>query len=725
MTEKFSIEEVAKFPAPGMSAPVSCSYSNDDRIVTYLHGENQSPVRCLNALDLNTGNRKVILGGLEDDANELSIEEALRRQRQRQLGQGITQYFWADVGDTILIPGQRDIYVMDGPGAQARKIVDGHGLPIINPRLSRDGTKVAYVQDSEVYVTHVNEGTTTQVTQGARGTGKTHGLAEYIAQEEMGRSMGFWWSRDGKRIAFTEVDETHIPVYRIMHQGKGYVGEGAQEDHRYPFPGGTNAVIRLGVVPVDGGDPIWMDLGNTTDIYLARVDWMPNGELWAQVQNREQTELTLLRFDITSGSATPVLCERNDVWINLHDMFHPLESGQFVWASERTGFNHLYLYANDGTLIRQLTDGDWVVDGLSGVSNPDQNGSNVETDRTIGYVYFTGTKNGATERHLYSVPLAGGDVHRITSQPGTHFVTIDHKFKSFVDVHSAIEVPPTISVCSLKDGSMLHSLYEPSDPRIENLGLKPPDLVTLESRDGVDLHGAIYRPAPEFGDGPFPTIIHVYGGPGVQMVDNHWRMTASMRVQYLRSLGYLVFALDNRGGTRRGLEFEKAIKHNMGNVEVQDQIDGVSWLIEQGLTDSTRVGVYGWSYGGFMTLMSLAQAPDVFKMGVVGAPVVHWDGYDSHYTERYMGTPQSNPEGYKKSSPINHVKNIKGQMLLIHGLVDENVHFRHTARLINSLIANRISYEFMLFPDERHMPRQLGDRIYMEERIAAFINDYL
>ncbi len=306
-----------------------------------------------------------------------------------------------------------------------------------------------------------------------------------------------------------------------------------------------------------------------------------------------------------------------------------------------------------------------------------------------------------------------------------HAVTLYHKFRHFVDAHSSADTPPTATVRLLADSSALRSIHEPSDPRIADLGLEPPELVTLRTKDGTTLHGAIYRPPAEFGPGPHPAIVSVYGGPHAQMVDNHWSMTCAMRAQYLRSRGFLVFALDNRGSARRGLAFEGAVKHQLGNIEVWDQVEGVRWLVERRLADPERVGIYGWSYGGYMTLMCMAQAPEVFKVGVVGAPTTHWDGYDTHYTERYMGTPQSNSDGYAESSVGGHVKDIRGKLLILHGLIDENVHFRHTARLINALIAHRVRYELMLFPDERHMPRKMEDRVYMEERIAEFFETNL
>jgi len=691
-----------------MSVPVSFSFSPDDSLLTYLYGSEGSPVRQLYALDTGTGESRVIQATVETESGDLTIEEQLLRQRQRQLGQGIVRYSWADKKDVILIPAQSGVYLKDGEDASARLVVSSDAGPIQDPQLSPDGTQVAYVQDSEVYVVPVSGGESgsgelaepRQLTHGARGTGKTNGLAEYIAQEEMHRLHGFWWSRDSSQIAFEEVDETHIPVYRIVHQGKDDTGASAQEDHRYPFAGDPNARVRLGVVSVDGGgpgsgelvEPIWMDLGNDEDIYLARVDWMPDGSLCVQIQNREQTQLDLVRFDTSTGQGATLLTETSDVWINLHNMFRPLADGRFIWASERSGFRHLYLYDGEGNFVRQLTDGDWAIDALSGI------------DQDAGLVYFTGTKDGPTECHLYSVPLEGGQITRLTQDAGTHIVTVDHSSNRFVDTFSNTNTPPTVTLRSLRDGSALHTIHSTDDPRVADLALAPPELVTIQSRDGETLHGALYRPAPEFGDGPHPTVIYTYGGPHAQVVNNHWSMTCAMRSQYLRSLGYLVFCLDNRGSARRGLAFEGVIKHNMGDIEVCDQVDGVQWLVDSGLADPNRVGVYGWSYGGFMTLMCLAKASDVFRMGVAGAPVTHWDGYDTHYTERYMGTPQSNPDGYESGSVMTHVDAIEGDLLIVHGLIDENVHFRHTARLINALI----------------MPRSQADRIYMEERITEF-----
>ena len=713
-------------PVPGMAIPNTFAFSPDDALLTYLHSSEGTLTQQLYACDLETGATRQLVTppGAGDQEQTLSLEEKLRRERARSLAVGVTRYALAAKGFRVLVPLKGGIYVQDDDDADGesgetplRCLVPGDGAPVLDPQFSPDGSAVAYVQDAELYVVSADGGAPVQVTEGARGTRRTHGLAEYIAQEEMGRSHGFWWSPDGRRLAFAEVDETHIPVYRIVHQGQDRVGEGAQEDHRYPFAGQANAKVRLGVVSVDGGtrsgdrsqrEPVWMDLGSDDDIYLARVQWQPDGRLIAQVENREQTELRLLRFDRQSGAGKTLLTETSAVWINLHDMFTPLKDGRFVWASERTGFRHLYLYDEDGKLIRQLTDGVWMVDALAGI------------DEERGRVYFTATLEHPAEQHLYVVSLEGGEPRRLTHAPGMHAVTLDHARRRFIDVHSAPETPPTVTLRGLEDGTLLRSIHDTPDPRVAALDLPAPQIVAFQNCNGDTLYGALYFPPTEYGPGPYPVIVSVYGGPHAQRVTRNWAITADMRAQYLSSLGFLVFKVDNRGSARRGLAFEGAIKRIMGDLEVQDQVDGVKWLVEQGLADPARVSIYGWSYGGYMAAMALARAPETFKVAVAGVPVTHWDGYDTHYTERYMGTPQSNPEGYRSGSVMAHVDKMQGKLLLVHGLIDENVHFRHTARLINALIRARKPYELLLFPDERHVPRSLADRVYMEERVRDF-----
>jgi dipeptidyl-peptidase-4 len=423
----------------------------------------------------------------------------------------------------------------------------------------------------------------------------------------------------------------------------------------------------------------------------------------------------LLRFDIQSGESQILLQETNSIWINLHQMLYPLQNGSgFIWASERSGFRHLYLYDNQGSLVRPLTQGEWVVDALAGV------------DEQNGVVYFTSSMQAPTSSQLYAVPLAGGTPRQITLESGMHSVVLDHGCRWFVDSSSSITHPPRVTLRNLSDGAIVQEIETQGDPRLAAIPLATPEIVSLLNRHGDRLYGAIFRPDENYyGKGPFPTVVYVYGGPHVQLVADDWKLTASIRPQYLRSLGFLVFVLDNRGSSRRGMAFESAIKYAMGHPEVDDQVDGVNWLVEQGRADPYRVAIYGWSYGGYLAAMCLARASDIFKVAVAGAPVTNWDGYDTQYTERYMGLPQENQEAYEESSVIAHVPDIRGKLMLVHGLIDENVHFRHTARLVNALIKSRKRYELLLFPDERHSPRSLADRIFMEENIRDFLVENL
>ncbi|MCA9719298.1 MAG: DPP IV N-terminal domain-containing protein, partial [Myxococcales bacterium] len=602
-----TLEEVAAYPRPGATHPTKLAFTPDDARVTYLRSPELTLTRQLYDFDpapRDGRGQEQQLVALEGDGiteENLSREEKLRRERQRVRGLGITRYDWAREGDVLLYPLAGELHLRDRAGSwsttyknAAASGDDDGGAPPLDARLSRDGRHVAFVQGGELMVADVAGDKPLKPRapiQSPRAPGTTRGLAEYIAQEEMDRDHGYWWSHDGELLAFAEVDETHIPSFRIVHQG---AGPHEFEDHRYPFAGEDNARVRLGVVPRTGGAPVWMQLGEFE--YLARVNWTPDGALVAQVQDREQSQLRLIKLDPRTGAGRDLLIERSSVWINLHHIFKPLEepaevvgdaAGGFVWASERSGFRHLYLYSGEGEELRQLTMGPWQVDGVVAIDEPGR------------LVYFLANRDDPTQKHLYSVPLAGGAITQITTKPGTHDVVIDHARRRFIDVHSSVAAPETVTLRELSPRApVIAELPVPADPRVAALKLPPPQLVTLQSRDNTTLHGAIYSPDPDvFGDGPYPTMISVYGGPHAQRVQNNWAMTVDMRAQYLAAHGVLVFKLDNRGSSRRGLDFEGALKHDMGNIEVKDQVDGVDWLVAQKLTDPDRVGIYGWSYG--------------------------------------------------------------------------------------------------------------------------------
>jgi len=700
-------ELVAHYPRPGMAIPGRLRYSPDAKFVTYLFSERGDLVRELWRVDLSTGRKEHWLAAPGEPVTEQNIsrEEVLRRERLRLRETGITDYFWAEKADVMLLPVRGELYRW-AKGAVTR--LTGGG--VIDPKISDDGRRVFFVRDGDVWT--IGDGGERRLT--SHPPGATNGLAEFVAQEELARLSGYWPSPKGDLVAFEQLDESHIPIYPIVHQGKAAL---EIEEHRYPFAGAENARVKLGVVSVASGESTFIDLGSE-DGYLARVDWHPDGRLLVQWLSRDWTRLELLavhlppRLGEGSVVATPLLAENADPWINLHHDLHTIEAtGEFIWSSERSGFRHLYLYAPDGTLIRQLTSGDWLAEAI------------VKLDERGGRVYFVGWRTSPLERHLFRVSLQGGEPEQLTTEPGTHAVVIASDFLSFVDVWDNREHPPSITVRNMQ-GAPQHVIHEAT---ANDLDLPAPELHRFRTSDGVELHAAVYRPhspPPLAGEGQgggrAPVVVSVYGGPVSQQVNDSWAQTVDLRAQWLAQNGFVVLKVDNRGSARRGLAFEAPISRSMGQVEVRDQVEGVRWLGTLGFADISRVGIYGWSYGGFMTLMALLTAPNIFKAGIAGAPVTFYEGYDTAYTEKYMGTPQENPEGYRLGSPLTHADQLRAPLLVVHGMIDENVHFRHTARLMQALIDAGKPFESLIYPNERHMPRAEKDRVDMERRLLEF-----
>ena len=682
---ELTLDLVARFPRPGTVVPGKLAFSPDGRLVTFLFARDGGLARDLWALDLDTGERRVLFtppGEGVTDQN-VSREEQLRRERQRLRETGVTHYAWSDEGGVLLVPLRGELFVQREGAARsvARDAVD--------PQLSPDGSKVAFVRAGDLFVVDIATANETRLTRDAQ-PGLTHGLAEYIAQEEMARFSGFWWSRDSKRLAFARVDERHIPVYPIPHLGRDSF---EVEEHRYPFAGAENANVSLHVVSADGGPSQPVPFPGE---YLARVAWHPDGRLVVQSQDRRQRTL------IVSVGGAVLGTESSDTYVNLHhDLRFVRESGEILWASERSGFKHLYLYSPDGTLLRPVTSGDWPVDAVVGFDSKSRR------------VAFTAGRN-PVEQHVCVASLDGGEPEQLTKEPGIHGAVFSPGFKAWVDVHESLAKPPSVTLRGSRS-AIVHA-----SAAIE-VDLATPELRTFKSRGAVTLHAMLTKPVKL----PAPLIVYVYGGPHVQLVQDAWAYAVDLRAQYLAKQGFLVMRVDNRGSSRRGHLFEKTIYRRMGTIEVEDQVDGVRWAQSQGLVDRDRIGIYGWSYGGYMTLMCMAKASEVFKVGVAGAPVTSWDGYDTHYTERYMDTPQENPDGYRDGSVMTHVDKLRGRLMLVHGMIDENVHFRHTARLLDAMAKADKPVDLLIYPEERHMPRSENDRRNMESRIVEYFRTWL
>ncbi|MCX7618102.1 S9 family peptidase [Tepidiforma sp.] len=703
---RLTIADLARFPRPGLNVPGGLGFTPDGRAVTYLHSAEGNLVRSLWQLDLETGERRVIAGPPPATTSEqqLSREEELRRERARLRELGVTSYEFAVRAPvpTLLVPGGGRLWLRVGDGG-LEPVPGSEGA--IDPHLSPAGDRIAFVRDGDLYVLPAAGGEPRRLTHDAED-GLTNGLAEFIAQEELERDRGFWWSPDGDRIAFIRADSRHIPEYPIVHQGKADIDI---ERHRYPFAGQPNAILDLGIVRLDDGRVEWLDLGPDRDLYIAHVGWRPDGALAVQVLSRDQRTLRIVVFE--PGRPGRVLLEEHqEPWINLAGETIFLADGRILWSSERSGFRHLYLLSPDGALERQLTSGEWMVTSVLGV------------DEARGLAYFAATRESPLERHLYRVPLAGGEPERLTPEHGWHAGVLAPGGAWLLDSWSSREHPPCVVARDLLDGRVV-PVHEPEPVDAPSLGLAIPEFHEVAAPDGTLLYGALYRPAPS--DRPAPVVVSVYGGPHVQRVVDDWTLTVDLRAQYLAQQGIAVFKLDNRGSSGRGLAFEAHIARRMGTVEVEDQVGGVRYLAGLPGLDTSRVGIYGWSYGGYMTLMCLLKAQEVFRVGVAGAPVTDWDGYDTGYTERYMGTPAENPDGYREASALVHAHRLEGRLLLVHGMTDENVHFRHTARFIVALTEAGKPYDLLIFPEERHMPRDQRGLEYQEERVIRFLLDNL
>jgi len=712
---KIDAAAVAKIPAPGTVVPGSIAFAPDGKSVTYLKAESASLSRVLWRANVADGSARVIArppGSGDTDAG-VSREEALRRERQRLRETGITQVARAKSADLGVIPIGGDLFLLRGDAPLER--LTETPTPEIDPKPSPDGTRVAFVRDNELFVLDLATKAETQLTRGST-EGLTHALAEFMAQEEMDRATGYWWSPDGSKIAYQETDERHIPPYSIVHQG----GDSPSvETHRYPFPGASNAKVKLGVVSSRGGETTWLDLPATEsgDFYLARVDWENPRNVLVQILGRDQKTLTLVRVDVERDKSTTLFEEKSATWVNLHNDLRAVEgTGEIILSTERSGFRHLELLDRDGRLVRPLTEGRWPVDGVDFV------------DPRRREVWFSTGAEKPLQRQVYRASFDGGSIIPVTTEPGTHRVTVSGDGNHYVDVFSSRTQSPTTRLLA-RDGRVVAELDASArnDPRVAAYRLTPPEIVSFRGRDGGDLFGAFYPPKGRALGAKAPLVVLLYGGPHVQYVSDSWAMTADLNAQGLAERGFAVWKMDNRGSARRGVAFESSIHRAMGTVEVRDQVDGVRFVAERypDLVDAGRVGVSGSSYGGYMTLRCLTEAPETFRAGVAVAPVTDWGGYDTCYTERYMGTPATNPDGYRDSSVLTRVGRIEGALLVIHGMIDENVHFRHSARLASALIAASRPFEMLPLPEERHSSRKEEGRKYVADRLARFFEQAL
>jgi dipeptidyl-peptidase-4 len=700
------------FASPDLAGPTprKLTLSPDGKFVTLLRNRADEKERFdLWAMDTSTGQWRMLVDSRKlGTGAELSEAEKMQRERARIGGtKGIVSYDWSADSQSVLVPLEGELYLarLDG---KAQKLAATAG-PKLNAVISPSGRFASYVQDQNLVVMDLASGTPKRVTEDGAGT--VHwGEAEFVAQEEMDRSTGYWWARDDSRVAVERFDEA--PVGVVTRAAIGAEGTNIYQQ-RYPKAGTANALVELYVMRPDGSAKVKVDLGAETDIYLARVDWSRDGKtLYVQRQNRDQTVLDVLAVDPATGKSSVLFSEKSGPksWVNLSNALTPLDDGSLLWWSERDGHGHLYRFAKGKWT--QLTKGDWEV-------TPDV----VGVDQAKGQVFFLGNKDGVLERHLYGASYRKpGTVTRLTEAGWWNNAVMDPAGTRAIVTRSSPDQPSQVYLADASgkriawvNENAVTAADHPYNPYLASH--RERSFGTIKGPDGTELRWEMVSPKREPGK-RYPVFFQHYGGPHAQTVSKAW---GGALQQYIVDRGYIWFQIDNRGSANRGKTFEDAIWHAMGSVEVADQIAGADYVKSLDFVDPAKIVTYGWSYGGYMTLKMLEAAPGVFAAGVAGAPVSKWELYDTHYTERYMGDPTKVAEAYRRSDTIGEAAKIKDPLLLIHGMADDNVVLEHSTAMAATLQQQKVPFEMMLYPGHTHKVGGPG----VSEHLWTTILDFL
>jgi dipeptidyl-peptidase-4 len=712
--ERLTIERINADPALSGPSVRGLKVSPDGARVSFLRGREddrfQTDLWEYNLHD-KTARRLVDSRALQPD-EQLSDAEKARRERSRTAGfRGINNYDWSPDGKQLLIPLPGALYLVDAAQPdKPRRVASGD---LLDPKISPKGRYVSFVRGQNLFVIDLVLGTERQLTRDGGGT--VHNAeAEFVAQEEMHQTSGYWWAPDDSAIAFKRFDEAPVAVVRRFEI---QADRADVVEQRYPAAGQANVTVGLAIVSPTGGEARAVDLGAERDIYLVRADWSSDArQLLFQRQARNQKRLELVAVDAATLRQQVLVTETSSTWVAVLQEPHFLKTrNAFLWTSERSGRRHLYLYDLSGRLLHPVTQGEWGIDGLLAV------------DEAGGRVYVASNRDAAIDKQVYALTLDGGNAgqpQRITQADGWHDAIFSDRGEVYVDSFSDPDTPPQVSVRK-PDGSLLawieHNEPNASHPyaRYRNAHV-PTEFGTLRAADGQVLHYSLRKPLGFDATRRYPVFVSVYGGPGAQTVERSWGR--ALFEQYMAQHGYVVFRLDNRGSARRERAFTDVIYRNLGKYEVQDQLAGIDWLGQQSFVDARRIGVFGWSYGGFMALRLLAAGSDRIAAGVAGAPVTDWRLYDTHYSEQFIDRPQDNAEGYVESGVFAHLGGLRSPLLLIHGMADDNVLFANSTQLMDELQNRGIAFELMTYPGAKHGLSKPASQKHMLHTVENFFN---
>jgi dipeptidyl-peptidase-4 len=725
VANELTIERIFGDPALSGPTPRAVKVSPDGHRVGMLRGrESDQHQLDLWSYDVRDGSLQMRVDSKRLVGEErLSDAERARRERERSADyHGIVDYDWAPDGRQVLFTLGGNLYLCDleaQAGAALRQLTRAD-QPVLDAKVSPRGGYVSFVRDQNLWVVDLASGKERRLTSDG-GAAVHNAEAEFVAQEEMDRTTGYWWAPDDSAIAYEQFDESAVPIARRF---EFYPDRLDVVEQRYPSAGDPNVSVKLGLIAPSGGDTRWIDLGGDQDIYLARVDWAPSGAQVAfQRLARDQKRLDLVLVDAAALKQKLLISETSATWVEPSDDLRFLKSEPaFVWSSERSGMRHLYLVGLDGRLRHPLTQGAWNVDELLALDEP------------AGRLYFASNRDATIDRQIYTVRLDGSDAatpHRVSQRDGWHepqFAKDASSVALYVDTFSDPATPPQVGIHA-PDGHRLAWIEaNPLDSTHPYWAYRDhhviPEFGQLAAEDGQLLQYALIKP-PDFDpQRRYPVFVDVYGGPHVQAVSRHWAPSSSSFIDLVMAQhGYIVFRLDNRGSARRGRAFSDPIYGRLGEIEVRDQLTGARWLRQQPWVDAKRMGVFGWSYGGYMTLMLLAKASDVFAAGAAVAPVTDWHLYDTTYTERYLRQPKENPKGYEASAVFSALDGLRSRLFLAHGMADDNVLFANSTRLIRELQQRGVQFDLMTYPGAKHGLSTPQLKIHVFTAIRRFFDE--
>ena len=686
-------------------APETIQWSPDGAKVSFVERDDSGEHGQLWYFDVATGEKKVLVS--EDKLSQLAPPTSTihdEREKERVTRYRVAAYLWSPDSKHLLFDSHGQLWyysLANGTGVQLTSSPD----PSEDPKFSPDGKRIVYVRKHNLHIRPVSGQEERLLVHPEKDKSKDkdkncgkaddeilNGEVDWVYAEELAVRSNYFWSPEGHDILFLQMDESRVPTYPITDWTPTHPHV---DQEKYPKAGDPNPTVRLGVVSSDGGKPRWVKLTDDEDTYIPRFGWIREGWAWAEVLNRKQDVMDLYFIDTHSGKSRKVMTDSApDAWVEVNDSFRILKSGdRFLWSSWRDGYTHIYLYSfstanplgGDAKLERQLESGDYEVLSINGV------------DEESGTVFFTANKGDPLQHQLFSAKLDGTDVRRISSEEGTYSGTFSDNGKHYVEHYSAPQTPPRMAACGA--GSPCTEIWHARS--VADYDLIAPKYLEFKADDGTPLYGSLLLPPSADASQKLPLIVNVYGGPTAQEVQKTWSGGSALFHQILAKEGFTIFTVDNRGSGNRGRKFSASLRGQFGRVELKDQITALDQLYDKyPQLDRTRTGMWGWSYGGFMTLYSLTHS-DRFKAGISVAPVTSWRDYDSIYTERYLSLPKDNASGYD-DSVVNAAGRLQGSLLLVHGTSDDNVHFQNTIQMTDALIKAGKQFRLMIYPNKTH-----------------------